>query len=175
MSALRRIPALTPDSMGKAARATDLKRPIAARRTATAKSVCARSCSGVDVFKRNRDLPQERFGSDSRHGNREALALLPHLTSMSEPVAVAVCRRPCVASRQIRSVRRVLTRLRHRQLLRPTEDRSGGVLHGDAARDACTSHIMDGATCVEADPLCHICPLRSECPFPHGAASMRRP
>ena len=28
-----------------------------------------------------------------------------------------------------------------------------------------------GATCVEADPLCHICPLRPECPFPHGAAA----
>src|SRR5688572_19480079 len=79
MAALRRIPALTPDSMGKAPRAK-LEQAVALAGPYREERLRALT-SGVDVFKRNRDLPRKlRSDIDAA---REALALLPHLTSIS--------------------------------------------------------------------------------------------
>ena len=76
---LRRIPALTPDSMGKVARAK-LEKAVALAGPYREERLRALT-SGVDVFKRNRDLPKRlRSGIDAA---RDALALLPHLTAIS--------------------------------------------------------------------------------------------
>ena len=76
---LRRIPALTPDSMGKVARAK-LEKAIALAGPYREERLRALT-SGIDVFKRNRDLPKTlRSGIDAA---RDALALLPHLTAVS--------------------------------------------------------------------------------------------
>src|SRR5690349_1075413 len=76
MNALRRIPALTPDSMGRAPRGR-LERVVALAgpyREARLRALAA----GVDVFKRHRDLPERLRGDEA--AAKEALALLPHLT-----------------------------------------------------------------------------------------------
>src|SRR5688572_5158115 len=79
VGALRRMPALTPDSMGKAPRAK-LEKAVALAGPYREERLRALT-SGVDVFKRNRDLPRKlRSDIDAA---REALALLPHLTSIS--------------------------------------------------------------------------------------------
>src|SRR5918996_583960 len=60
MSALRRIPALTPDSMAKAPRAK-LEKAVGLAGPYREDRLRALT-SGVDVFKRNRDLPNKLRG-----------------------------------------------------------------------------------------------------------------
>jgi len=158
MGALRRIPALTPDSMGKMPRAK-LETVVALAGPYREERLRA-LMSGVDVFKRNRDLPR-KFRSDI-DAAREALALLPHLGAISgQWLLLFAGRHPLFPDDP--HVWRVLTRL-HRDAARATEQ-LGGVL---TAMQRATLYLAHHgrSTCVEADPLCHICPLRSECPFP---------
>src|SRR5688572_32037869 len=61
MNALRRIPALTPDSIGTVPRAK-LEQAIALAGPSREERLRALT-SGVDVFKRNRDLPKRLRGS----------------------------------------------------------------------------------------------------------------
>lgn len=156
MGALRRIPALTPDSMGKAARA---KLENAVARAGPYREERLRALtSGVDVFKRNRDLPKA-LRSDMVAA-REALALLPHLGAISGEWLLLFAGRHAMVPDDP-DVRRVLARLHcepdaaARQL--------GGVLTAVQRATLYLSH-HGRSTCVEADPLCHICPLRADCP-----------
>jgi endonuclease III len=161
MSALRRIPALTPDSMAKAARgklekAVGLAGPYRDERLRAL-------MSGVDVFKRNRELPKQlRSELDAARG---ALALLPHLTAVSSHwLLLFAGRHPLLPDDP--NVQRVLARLRMDADFAAAE--LGGVLTAVQRATLYLAH-HGRATCIDADPLCHICPLRSDCPFPTAA------
>ena len=158
MGALRRIPALTPDSMGKAPRAK-LEKAIALAGPYREERLRALT-SGVDVFKRNRDLPQQLRGDID--AARAALALLPHLTAISgQWLLLFAGRHPLLPDDP--HVRRVFARLQSDA--DAATEQLGGVLTAMQRATLYLSH-HGRATCLEADPLCHICPLRSECPFP---------
>ena len=157
MSALRRIPALTPDSMGRTARAK-LENAVALAGPYREERLRALA-SGIDVFKRNRDLPQ-RLRSDLDTA-RAALELLPHLTAVSsQRLLLFAGRHPLFPEDP--DVTRVLSRLQ--QSADAATEELGGVLTAIQRATLYLSH-HGRATCVEADPLCRICPLRSPCPF----------
>ena len=165
MGALRRIPALTPDSMAKAARgrlekAVGLAGPYRDERLRAL-------ASGVDVFKRNRDLPKQlRGGLDAA---RRALSLLPHLTGVSSQwLLLFAGRHPLIPVDP--NVQRVLARLRMDAEFAAQE--LGGVLTAVQRATLYLAH-HGRATCMDADPSCHICPLRTDCPFP--SPSQRAP
>lgn len=161
MGALRRIPALTPDSMAKAARAK-LEKAVGLAGPYRDERLRALT-SGVDVFKRNRDLPN-RLRSDLAAA-RDALALLPHLTAVSSQwLLLFAGRHPLLPDDP--NVQRVLARLRMDADVAAEE--LGGVL---TAMQRATLYLAHHgrATCIDADPLCHVCPLRLDCPFPTPA------
>ena len=158
MSALRRIPALTPDSMGKAPRAK-LEKAVALAGPYREERLRALT-SGVDVFKRNRDLPNKLRGDMT--AAKEALALLPHLTAVSGQWLLLFAGRHAMLPDDPH-VRRVLGRLQSEADAAAAQ--LGGVLTAMQRATLYLSH-HGKSTCIEADPLCHICPLRSECPFP---------
>ena len=157
MSALRRIPALTPDSMAKAARAK-LEKAIALAGPYREERLRALT-SGVDVFKRNRDLPARLRGDID--AAREALALLPHLTAISAQWLLLFAGRHPVFPEDPH-VKRVFARLETDPDV--ATEQLGGVL---TAMQRATLYLAHHgrATCLEADPLCRVCPLRSRCPF----------
>ena len=163
MGALRRIPALTPDSMGKVARAK-LESAVALAGPYRDERLRALA-SGVDVFKRHRDLPETLRGDIAVA--REGLALLPHLTAISgQWLLLFAGRHPLFPDDP--HVRRVLLRLQ-REAGAAAEE-LGSVLSAMQRATLYLSH-HGRATCVEAEPLCRICPLRSDCPFPEGIAA----
>lgn len=158
MNALRRLPALTPDSIGRAARGK-LEAAVALAGPYREERLRALT-AGVDVFRRHRDL-SDRLRADMSEATA-ALQLLPHLTTVSaqwmllfagghatlpdDPPLTRVIRRlgtePAAVTAQLGDVLSTLQR----------------------AALYLTHHGR--ATCVETTPLCHICPLRRECPFP---------
>jgi endonuclease III len=163
MNSLRRIPALTPDSLGRAARA---KLEAAAALAGPYRDERIRALvTGADVFRRNRDLP-ERFRADWAHAT-EALKLLPHLTSVSGQWMLLLAgdhaRLP-----EDPHLLRVLSRLGSD--IPTTEEEFGAVLSALQRAGMYLAH-HGRATCVEADPLCHICPLRLDCPHGKETAS----
>ena len=157
MGALRRIPALTPDSMGKVARAK-LEKAVALAGPHREERLRALT-SGVDVFKRNPDLPKRlRSGIDAA---RDALALLPHLAAISgQWLLLFAGGHPLFPDDP--HVARVLARLGSDA--DSATEQLGGVVTAMQRATLYLSH-HGRATCVDVDPLCHICPLRSECPF----------
>jgi len=161
MSALRRIPALTPDSMAKAARG---KLEKAVGRAGPHREERLRAlASGIDIFKRHRDLPAQLRGD--LDAAREALALLPHLTSVSSQwMLLFAGHHPLFPDDP--NVQRVLARLRMDPDFAAEE--LGGVL---TALQRATLYLAHHgrATCIETDPLCNICPSRLDCPFPTPA------
>ncbi len=163
MSALRRIPALTPDSMGRAPRAK-LEGAVALAGPYREERLRALA-AGIDVFKRNRDLA-DRIRGDVAIA-REALAMLPHLTSISgQWLLLFAGRHPLLPDDP--HMQRVLARLRSHP-----DDAArdlGGVVTAVQRATLYLSH-HGRATCLESDPMCRICPLRSECPFPDGVAA----
>jgi len=164
MGALRRIPALTPDSLGKVARAK-LETAVALAGPYREERLRALT-AGVDVFKRHRDLP-ERLRRDITAAG-EALALLPHLTPIAgQWLLLFAGGHPLLPDDP--DVRRVLARL-ERDVGAATVQ-LGGVLTAVQRATLYLSH-HGRSTCVE-DPWCHVCPLRSDCPFPRGAARLR--
>jgi endonuclease III len=167
MSALRRIPALTPDSMAKAARgklekAVGLAGPYREERLRAL-------ASGIDVFKRNRNLPHILRGSLDEA--RDALALLPHLTPVSSQWLLLFGGGHALLPDDP-NVRRVLARLRMDAAVAAAE--LGGVL---TAMQRATLYLAHHgrATCLDADPLCRVCPLRSDCPFPQPSDPVMNP
>jgi endonuclease III len=157
MSALRRIPALTPDAMGRAPRA-GLEAAVALAGPYREERIRA-LITGGDVFRRNRDLPG-RLRADFTAAS-EALRLLPHLTSVSgQRILLFGGGHPKLPEDP--HVRRVLSRLGTD--IAAAEDEFGRVLSALQRAAMYLSH-HGRATCVEADPLCHICPLKAECPM----------
>ena len=157
MSALKRIPALTPDSMGRTARAK-LEHAVGLAGPHREERLRALA-SGIDVFKRNRDLPAKlRRDLDTA---RAALELLPHLTAISSQRLLLFAGRHPVFPEDP-DVMRVFSRLQ--QSPGAATEQLGGVLTAIQRATLYLSHHAR-ATCIEADPLCHICPLRSPCPF----------
>jgi endonuclease III len=163
LKALKRIPALTPDSMSHAPRAK-LEQAVALAGSYREERLRALA-AGVDVFRRNRDLPQRlRAGHDIAAA---ALELLPHLTAVSGQWLLLFGGDHGVLPEDthlMRVVHRLGTRVDDfsREL--------GGV--PSALRRAALYLVHHGrATCVEADPLCRVCPLRMRCPFAKGAAA----
>ena len=163
MSALRRIPALTPDSMARAKRGK-LEHAVAQAGPYHEERLRALT-SGADVFNRNRDLPAKlRSDIDTARG---ALELLPHLTPISsQRMLLFAGRHPSIPEDP--DVTRVLSRLQ--QSAAAVADELGGVLTAIQRATLYLSH-HGRATCLETDPRCHICPLRSPCPFPANASS----
>jgi endonuclease III len=163
MGALRRIPALTPDSMGRAARAK-LENAVALAGPYREERLRA-LVAGVDVFRRHRDF-SDRLRGDSA-ASKDALALLPHLTTISgQWLLLFAGRHPLLPDDP--HVHRVLGRLESQSVDVTRE--LGGVLTAMQRATLYLSH-HGRATCLESDPMCHICPLRSECPFPDRAAA----
>jgi endonuclease III len=157
MGALRRIPALTPDSMGKVPRAR-LEKAVALAGPHREERLRALN-AGVDVFRRNRDLPT-RLRSDLAAA-RDALELLPHLTGISAQwLLLFAGGHPLLPDDP--HIGRVLTRLGSDVTF--AMEQLGGVVTATQRATLYLSH-HGRATCADADPLCHICPLRSGCPF----------
>jgi endonuclease-3 len=168
--ALRRIPALTPDSISKAASkkveaAVLLAGPYMDERIRALKA-------GADMFRRHPDIPRRLNGAllEARH----ALRWLPQLGvagfhrlllfATTHPVIPADAHLTRVALRlgygasasdvrkQVRSVRRALNSAAPADL----EPRRQTVLY--------LSH-HGHTTCLEYDPHCHVCPLLEGCPY----------
>lgn len=158
MSALKRIPALTPDSMGRTARAK-LEHAVGLAGPYRDERLRALA-SGIDVFKRNRDLPAKlRSDVDTA---RAALELLPHLTAVSsQRMLLFAGRHPLFPTDP--DLTRVLSRLQ--QSADAATEQLGGVLTAIQRAVLYVTH-HGRATCIEVDPHCHVCPLRSPCPFP---------
>jgi endonuclease III len=162
LKALRRIPALTPDSLGRAARG---KLEAAAALAGPHRDDRIRALTaGADVFRRNRDLP-ERLRSDWPLAT-EALKLLPHLTSISGQWMLLLAGRHAKLPADAHLLR-VLSRLGSD--LPAAEEEFGGVVSALQRAGLYLAH-HGRSTCVEADPLCHICPLRLDCPHGKGVA-----
>ena len=163
INALRRIPALTPDSMRRVARA---KLEEAVRLAGPYQEERLRAlAAGVDVFSRHRDLP-ERLRRDL-DGARDALSLLPNLTTRSgQWLLLFAGRHPLVPDEP--DIQRVLERFHggHSDVAREL----GGVLTAIQRASLYLSH-HGRATCLESEPMCHICPLRPGCRFASGAAA----
>lgn len=161
MSALRRIPTLTPDSMGRAARGK-LEKAIALAGPHREERLRALT-TGVNIFRRHRDFPEKL-----RSGMSEAtaaLALLPHLTTVSgQWMLLFAGGHHMLPDDPL--VERVVLRL-------GTDRDTAAVEVGDVLsalqRTALYLSHHGRATCLDADPVCHICPLRRACPFPDGA------
>ena len=163
MNALRRIPALTPDSMGRVARAK-LEKAIACAGPYREERLRA-LLAGVDVFRRNRDLSEKLRAELSQA--TESLKLLPHLTTVSgQWMLLFAGGHPNLPADP--HLLRVVSRL-------GTDSEAATSALGEvlsAVQRAALYFSHHGrATCLEADPHCHICPLRSQCPFPSGAAA----
>lgn len=160
MAALRRIPALTPDSLGRAPRAK-LESAVSFAGPYREERLRALG-AGVEVFRRHRDLP-DRLRADGGTVH-EALSLLPHLTRTSGQRLLLFAAGQSVLPDDPHLLR-VLERLRRRDSA-PQE--LEGVL--TAMQRAALYLSQHGrATCLESDPMCHICPLRAQCPFANGA------
>ena len=163
MNALRRIPALTPDAMGRVARmklekAVSLAGPYREERLRALNG-------GVDVFRRHPDLPRRLRGEKAEA--TEAVERLPHLTSVSgQWLLLFAGRQPWLPDDP--NLLRVVTRLGADLDCVATE--LGNVLTSVRRAALYLSHHGQ-ATCVLAAPVCRICPLRARCPFPKGAAA----
>jgi endonuclease III len=170
LMALRRIPALTPDSIWKAVpkkleAAVHLAGPYLDERIRTLRA-------GADLFRRHPELPRRIGGSllDARRALRAlpqlglagthrmllfggAHSLIPadaHLTRVA--VRLGYGTETANVRRQIRDVRKALI------------PRIGAGL--DERRRVVTQLEHHGqSTCLEHDPHCHVCPLLADCPF----------
>jgi len=163
MGALRRIPALTPDSMGRTPRAK-LESAVALAGPYRDERLRALA-AGVDAFKRNPDLA-DRLRGDAATA-RDALALLPYLTTVAGQRLLLFAGQHAMLPEDP-DVRRVLDRLGTDGDLMMRE--LGGMLTTMRRATLYLAH-HGGATCLEYDPRCHICPLRADCSFPEGTAA----
>jgi endonuclease-3 len=161
MTALRRIPALTPDSMARAARAK-LEAAVAFAGPYRDERIRA-LLAGVEVFRRNRDF-SERLEGDIA-GALRALELLPYLTSVSGQWMLLLAGGH-VTLPDDPHIERVLARLGSD--LKTAENEIGAALSARRRSALFLAHHGQ-ATCVETDPLCQICPLKPECPYGNGA------
>jgi endonuclease III len=165
-TALKRLPALTPDAMFRTSKA-DLE---AALEMVGAREERIDHLRGVSRhFRRHRDLPHLVAGPLA--GAVRALARVPHLTRGARMRALLICGGH-VAAGVDEGVSRVVVRLRGLPSPNPAARRrsararvrseSGGGLErvieaamvlGHHARHACAEHA----------PHCHVCPVRADC------------
>jgi endonuclease III len=157
MTALRRIPALTPDSMARAARAK-LEAVVALAGPYRDERIRA-LLAGVDAFRRHRDFSERLRGAVA--DARQALELLPHLTTVSGQWMLLLAGGH-LALPEDPHIDRVLTRLGSD--LKTAENEIGAALSA-RQRSALYLAYHGQATCVETNPLCRICPLKRECPY----------
>ena len=157
MNALRRIPALTPDSMGRVARAK-LEAAVAFAGPYRDERIRA-LMAGVEVFRRNRDFA-DRLRSDMSAA-LQVLTLLPHLSSVSGQWMLLLAGGHLMLPDDPQ-IQRVLTRLGSD--VTRAEREIGEVL---PARQRAALYLAyhGQATCVETDPICRICPLKPICPY----------
>ena len=163
LAALRRIPALTPDSLGRVARAK-LEKAVALAGPYREERLRALA-AGVDVFRRHRDLPA-RLRSDM-HVAMKALSLFPHLSGVSGQWLLLFGGRHPILPDDVH-LRRVVSRLGTDADAAVRE--IGEVLTALQRAALYLSH-HGRVTCTESDPLCRVCPLRADCPFPDETMS----
>lgn len=176
MAALRRIPALTPDSIrkvprGKLEAVVRQAGPLADQRIAALDA-------GADVFRR-----QQRFAERLRGPLREAWVAardLPHLghagalrllmfggTSGVVPVDADI-------ARVVTRIGLVAPRPSIRRLTRDLRRALGAALPADPAerkRAVLYLHHHGEHTCTEALPHCQVCPIRDACAFGRQVAA----
>jgi endonuclease III len=171
MTALRRIPALTPESVARAPRGKleGAVRPAGPYLEERMRALLA----GADVFRRH-----PRLGDQLRLPLAEAtqaIGLLPHLSTASgqwmllfagdHPVVPADPRLIRVALRLGYGERSDDTGLAVASAQKAVAEALGdGLGVWQQAALYLTHHGL--TTCLESDPHCHVCPLRDACPFP---------
>ena len=171
LAALKRIPALTPDSMWRAPRkklevSARLAGPYAENRLQALRT-------GVDLFRRTPDLPKIIRGP--LPAARRAIKPLPQLGEVGAHRMLLFAADHAILPVDAR-VSRVGRRLGYgeaatefKKQARSVQDALARELpaSADAYRQAFLylSH-HGGATCTEADPHCGVCPLLRDCP--HG-------
>jgi endonuclease III len=180
LAALRRIPAMTPDSMRKLGRGrletvVRLCGPFVDERLSALET-------GVDVFRRRRNLPEQLQGSlrtawlalrDLPHlGDGASARLLlfasPHtIVPVDAPLARLAVRLGLIAPvenprRLTRSARRAFRRVL------PVE-------HAALRRAIVYLNHHTQNTCVDFDPHCTICPIAAECPEGMRRAQQKGP
>jgi len=170
MAALRRIPALTPDSVGRAPRG---KLEAAVRPAGPYLEERIRALlAGADAFRRNPRLPELLRAPLAQA--EQAIALLPHLPTASGHWMLLFAGDHPLVPADPRLVR-VALRLRY-------GERGGDESHAVASARAAVAAALGTdpgrlqqaavylahhglTTCVEADPHCHVCPVRDVCTF----------
>lgn len=169
MAALRRIRALTPDAMAKVPRAK-LEAAVVLAGPYREERLRALT-AGVDVFRRKPDLPRQLRAPLPEA--TAALAQLPHLSTASgQWMLLFAGDHPIVPSDPW--LARVALRLGYgdrseavgqsvTSVQQALADELGDVLETLQRAALYLSH-HGLITCLEADPHCHICPLREHCP-----------
>jgi endonuclease III len=158
LAALKRIPALTPDSLARVARAK-LEKAVALAGPYREERLRALA-AGVDVFRRHRDLPAMLRGDVP--AATEALRLFPHLSGVSGQWLLLFGGRHPMLPDDV-NLLRVVERLGSNTQAAVGE--IGEVLTALQRAALYLSH-HGRVTCTVSDPLCRICPLRDDCPFP---------
>ncbi len=168
IAALRRIPALTPDSVWKAARAK-LEAAVALagpRREERLQALLA----GVDVLRRHADLAARL--RTSLAAGRRALRLLPHLGQAGAHLMLLFAADYPIIPLEP-GVVRVASRLGFGRSREPGRKGLRSIRHALAAaigrdlaeirRTVTYFRHHSVTTCLAGDPHCHVCPLREEC------------
>lgn len=163
LAELRRIPALTPDSLGRTARAK-LEKAVALAGPYREERLRALA-AGVDAFRRHRDLTV-RLRSEMTVA-MEAIKLFPHLSGVSAQWLLLFGGRHPILPEDA-NLLRVVARLGTDTGAAVRE--LGAILTALQRAALYLSH-HGRVTCAVSDPLCRICPLRADCPFPDEATS----
>jgi endonuclease III len=170
LAALRRIPALTPDSIWKTVpkkieSAVLLAGPYMDERIRALRA-------GADFFRRHPEVTRRLSGTLLQA--RRALRALPQLgLAGSQRLLLFSAAHPVIPADA--HVTRVAVRLGYgaltanlRRQIRVVRRALGACIPAtlEARRDAALYLSHHGhATCLEFDPHCHVCPLLSECPY----------
>jgi len=169
MAALKRIPAMTPDSMARAP-AKKLEESIRLAGPYSENRITALR-TGVDLFRRTPALPATIRGP--LPAARRALKPLPQLGETGAHRMLLFAADHCILPVDAR-VSRVGRRLgygeAHAEFKRQARTVQEAMTREltttvDAYRRAFVYLSHHGAaTCAETDPHCHVCPLLSDCP-----------
>jgi endonuclease III len=169
MAALRRNRALTPDAMWKVAQkkledSVRLAGPYLEQRLATLRT-------GVDVFRRTPHLPEVIRGP--LPSARKILKDLPRMGEGNAYRMLLFAGDQCVLPVDAR-VSRVASRLGYGEKESTFSKTARSVREAVAAELPATLDAYrrtyvyfehhGASTCTEADPHCHVCPLRKDCP-----------
>ena len=168
LAALKRIPALTPDSIwkappGKLEAAANLAGPYMDERVRALRA-------GADVFRRHPALPRHVAGSLLR--GRRALRFLPQLGESGTHRMLLYAGGHAILPVDSHLARVTIrlglagTHPKIRQQVRAVRRALAAVVPGDLdvrRRAVLLLEHHGQATCAEFDPHCHICPLRADC------------